>query len=264
LRRVVPSFTVEVRRRPRLAITSSPIVRSPETKPPQAAFDRESHRAAAAAFEAKKVDQSPVGVAASYPKGRILPSLVADEPLRHLLRDASLSTAESEPTSRPLKRPSVRPLKGGAQASKPPRNSGSSSAESTPLADRLSAGSLQPSSARRDEGIGVSPSDPTTAPSQVVGNSGGPAPRAKAERRAKMPISLDDARATPLLNDQRSPMRTDSRATPPMSVDERSRQSRKRTIMGRYVFGDELKSGERWKRRLLRVALRRRHARWSC
>jgi hypothetical protein len=261
LRRAVPSFTVEVRRRPRLATKSNPDAQSSENKPPQGAFDRESHRAAAAAFEAKKVDQSPVGVAASYP--RILPSLVADEPLRRLLRDASLSTAESEPTSRPLKRPSVRPLKGGAQASKPPRNSGSSSAESTPLADRLSAGSLQPSSARRDEGIGVSPSDPTTAPSQVVGNSGGPA-RAKAERRAKMPISLDDARATPLLNDQRSPMRTDSRATPPMSVDERSRQSRKRTIMGRYVFGDELKSGERWKRRLLRVALRRRHARWSC
>jgi hypothetical protein len=70
-------------------------VQSSETKPSRAAFDRESHRAAAAAFEAKNVEQPLVDVAASYPKGRILPSLVADKPLGRLLRDASLSAAES-------------------------------------------------------------------------------------------------------------------------------------------------------------------------
>jgi hypothetical protein len=65
LRRAVSSFTVEVRRRPRLAITSNPHVQSSETKSPQAGFDRESHRVAAAAFEARKVDPSPVDVASS-------------------------------------------------------------------------------------------------------------------------------------------------------------------------------------------------------
>jgi hypothetical protein len=251
LRRAVPSFTVEVRRRSRLATTSSPNVQSSETKPPQVAFDRESHRAAAGAFEAKKVDQSPVDVAASHPKGRILQSLVPDEPLRRPLRNASSSAAESDPTSRAPKRPSVRPPKGRDQTSKPPRTSGSSSGESAPLVDRLSAASRQPSSVRPDEGIGVSPSDPTTPPIQVVGNSRGLALRAKAKRRDKMPISLDDGRGTRLLNDQRSAIAADPLATPPSSVDERARQSRKRTIMGRYVFGDELKLGERWKRRLL-------------
>ena len=108
MRRAVPSFTVEVRRRPRLATTSSPNVQSPETNPPQAAFDRESHRAAAAVFGAKKVDHSPVEVAASHPMGRILQSLVPDEPLRRPLRDASLSAAESDPPSRAPKRPSFR------------------------------------------------------------------------------------------------------------------------------------------------------------
>ncbi len=34
------------------------------------------------------------------------------------------------------------------------------------------------------------------------------------------------------------------------TVDDVSRPKRKRTIMGRYVFGDELKPGEHWKRRL--------------
>ena len=68
-----------------------------------------------------------------------------------------------------------------------------------------------------------------------------------------MPIFLDAGGATPLLTDQRSTIGTYSLATPPSSVGELSRQSRKRTIMGRYVFGDELKPGERWKRRILRT-----------
>jgi len=144
-----------------------------------------------------------------------------------------------------------------AQTSKPPRNSGSSSADSMPLADRLSAASRPLSGARSEEGIGVSASVLTTAPSQVVGNSSGPALRAKAKRQDKMPISLDDGGATPLLNDQRCTI-ADSPAMPPSSADE-PRQSRKRAIMGRRTFGDELKPGERWKRRLLH-ALRRRHA----
>jgi hypothetical protein len=45
--------------------------------------------------------------------------------------------------------------------------------------------------------------------------------------------------------------RTDSPATLPSRVADRSPQGRKRTIVARYVFGDELKPGERWKRRLL-------------
>src|SRR5271166_3393763 len=165
LRRTVPSFTVEVRRRPRLAATSRPNEQSLETKPLPAAFNRELHPAETAVIGAKKADQSCVDVSA--PKGRILPSLVADEPLSRLFRDASLSATESEPTSRVRKRPA----KGRAHTFKPPRSSESSPAESTPLADELSAASRQPTSARSDEAIGVSPSDPTTAQSQVNGSS---------------------------------------------------------------------------------------------
>jgi hypothetical protein len=243
LRRTVPSFTVEVRRRPRLATTSDPDAQSSETRSPRAGFDRESHRIAAAPFEAKEVDQSPVDVAASHPMRRILPSLIADEPSRRPLRDAALTTAESEPPSRAPKRRD--------QASKSPRNSGFSSAESAPLAERLSTASRQTSSVQSDEGAGVSPRVATIAQSQVVGDSGGLALSAKARRRDKLAISCDDDRAKPLPNDQRSAIGTDSPATLPSIVDDRSPQSRKRTIMARYVFGDELKPGERWKRRLL-------------
>jgi hypothetical protein len=163
LRRTVPSFTVEVRRRPRLATTSDPDAQSSETRSPRAGFDRESHRIAAAPFEVKEVDQSPVDV--SHPMRRILPSLIADGPSRRPLRDGALTKAESEPPSRVPKRRD--------QASKSPRNSGFSSAESAALAERLSTASRQTSSVQSDEGAGVSPRVATIAQSQVVGDSGG-------------------------------------------------------------------------------------------
>ena len=209
MRRPVPSFTVEVRRRPRLAITSNPVAQSSETKPPQAAFDRESHRAAAAAFGARKTDGSPVDVAASHPKRRILPSLVPDEPRHRLVEDAPVSAANSESPSRAPKQPSVRAPKRerGDRGSKSPRNSTFSSDENAPSAERSSTKSLPTSSVQSDEEAGATPRDPTGAPSQVVADSPGLALSAK---------------------------------------------GRKRTIMARYVFGDEDKPGERWKRRLRR------------
>jgi hypothetical protein len=204
LRRAVPSFTAEIRRRPRLAATSNPDAQSSENKPPQAVFDRESHGEVAAAFGAQKTDPSPVDVGTSRPAGRILPSLVPDEPGDRLCEDARVSTAESEPPPRVPKRPWVRAAKQGEQASKSPWSSSFSSDENAPLAERSSTKSLATSSVQLDEGAGATPKDPTRAPSQ--GGSGG--------------LAL-------------------------------SGKGRKRTILARYVFGDEDKPGERWKRRLV-------------
>jgi hypothetical protein len=237
LRRAVPSFTVEVRRRPKRATTSKPDAQSSEARSPHAS-------------EAKKVDPSPVEVARS-PKGRILPSLVPDESLRRTLRDAALTTAEFDPPSRAPKRTPSGTSKGKDQASKLLRNSGVSSDENAPVAERVSTTSRQTASVQSDDGAGASPRVATTAQSQVVGESGGLAPSAKAKRRGKIAISRDDVRAKPLPNDQRSAIGTDSPATPSSVVDDRSPHGRKRTILTRYVFGDELKPGERWKRRLL-------------
>ena len=208
LRRAVPSFTVEVRRRPRLATTSNPDAQLSETRSPQAGFDRESHRVAAAAFAAKKTNPSPVDVASS-PKGRILPSLVPDESLRRTLRDAAPTAAESDPLPAPKRRD---------QASKSPRNSGFSSAANAPLAERLSTASRQTSNVQSDEGAGVSPRVETTEPSQVVGDSGGLALGAKARRRDKVAISRDDVGVRRLPREQRSAIGTDSPATLPSRV----------------------------------------------
>jgi hypothetical protein len=172
VRRAVPSFTVEVRRRPKRATTSKPDAQSSETRFPDAGFDRASHCVAAPAFEAKKVDPLPT-VAVSTPKGRILPSLVPDDSLRRTLQDATLTTAESDPPSRAPKRPPMRTSKGKDQKSKLLRNSEVSSGGNAPLAERLSTTSRQTASVQSDDAAGVSPRDPTTALGQVAGDSSG-------------------------------------------------------------------------------------------
>jgi len=155
MRRAVPSFTVEVRRRPRLPITSNPGAESSQSKPPQAAFDRALHGAAAAAFGAK-MDRSPVDGAPSRPRGRILPSLVPDEPRHRLREDAPVPAPDSERPSRAPKRPpSVRVLKRASQASKSPRNSSFSSEEHTPSAERPSTNAQQTFSIQSDEEAGA-------------------------------------------------------------------------------------------------------------
>ena len=242
MRRAVSSFTVEVRRRPRLAITSKSHVQLSEIKSPGAGFDRESHRVAAAAFEAKKVDPSSVDAESSR-RGRILPSLVSDQSRHRLLEDAPVSAADSEPPSLAPKRPSD-------QASKSLGNSSFSSDENAPLAQRLSTKSRRMSRVQSDEGAGTS----TRIAMPVPGSPETPATLAqfaKAGRRDHLAISCNDDRAKPLLNDQRSAIGTDSPATHHSGADDRSPQGRKRNILARYVFGDELKPGERWKRRLL-------------
>jgi hypothetical protein len=207
LRRAIPSFTVEVRRRPRLATTSNPDVQSSETKSAPAAFDRASQRPAVAAFAAQDADPSSVDVMASHRRGRILPSLVSNERWHPLLEDAAVPATDSEPRSRAQKRPSERARKRADRASKSPRNSTFSPEENAGLAERPSTKSQRTSRMQSNDGAGATLRDPTRAPSQVVDDSQG--------------LTLTANRG-------------------------------KRTIMARYVFGNEDKPGERWKRRLLR------------
>jgi hypothetical protein len=246
LRRAVPSFTVEIRRRSGRATTLSPRAPSCSARSPQAEFGRESHRAPAVLFVAKDADASPVEVA-SAPKGRILPSLVRDEPLRRKLRDAAPTPAESASSSRAPKRPSQRK----DQATKLLRNSSVSAHESQQVVEEKLTASRRMSRVQSDDGAGASPRGQTRALSQVGRDSRDLALGAMAKRFDKIAISRDDLSAEPLPDDQRSATRTDPAAPLSSRVDGRSPGSRKRTIMARHVFGDELKPGEWWKRRLL-------------
>jgi hypothetical protein len=250
LRRGIPSFTVEVRRRPRLATTSSQDAQSSDAKTRPAAFERESHRVAAATFGAKTSTQPSGDGAASQPKGRILQSLVPQKATGGQLQDARFSAATSNPMSRARKPPSVRALNGEDQKSSLPRTVEASSDLMPQLADGSSVASVPPSVESPSDETAVSPGMPTATSNRVVGHSGDPAQRPQAKQRVQIVIALDDSPAAAPAKDQRSITRTDSLGTLPMAVDDVSRPNRKRTIVGRCVFGDELKPGERWKRRL--------------
>ena len=79
LRRTVPSFTVEVRRRPRLAASPRDEVLSLESKVRPTAFERDFLRITAATFEPKTSNPLAGVGAASHPTRRILESLVPDK-----------------------------------------------------------------------------------------------------------------------------------------------------------------------------------------
>jgi hypothetical protein len=184
LRRAIRPFTVEVRRRPRFATTSNPNAQSSAAKSPQADFEGESRRAEVAVFGVQEADLSHV--VASQPTGRILPSLVPDEPRHRLLEDVPISAIDSKPLSRAPKRQSVWAPKREGQASKLPRNSSLSSSENGALAEKSSTRSQQTSRMQSDEGASATPRDPTRAPSQVIGDSCGLTRSAKGRTRTIM------------------------------------------------------------------------------
>src|SRR5208337_2572022 len=173
LRRAVPSFTVEVRRRPRLATHSSQDLHLSETKTWPAAFENESHRLAARTFGAAKTPNQPSGDgAASYPKRRILPSLVPEKPPGGQPQDAFLSAGASHPMSHAQKPTSAAPIKGKDHISASPRNLEASSELTAQLAERSSAGSAR-SSASSSDGTAVSLGVPKATANDVVADTGG-------------------------------------------------------------------------------------------
>jgi hypothetical protein len=244
LRRTVPSFTVELRRRPRLATNSSQNPRLSETTILQAPFERGSHRVAAAAFEAN-TSTSPGKVAPAQPTGRILHCLVPDETPLGQPREVLLSSPSSDLTSVPQSRRRARASGGGDQTKKLPRNSESSPIEITAVQETRSTASHRSSSEPTGEMTGVTLSGSTVASNQVFDSSGG-----RALIRRETQVSLDGS-ADPLVKDRRSDTKIDIVTTSVPTVVEPPRQTRQRNIMARYVFGEELRPGERWKRRLI-------------
>ena len=250
MRRAVPSFTVEVLRRPRLATKASQDLQLLETKTQPTAFESESHRLAALTFGAPKTPNQPSGDgAASYPKPRILPSLVPESPPGGQPQDAFLSTGAPHPTSHARKPTSAAPIEGMDHMPASLRNLEATSELTAQLADKSSDGSAR-SSASSIDGTAASSGVPTATANDVVADAGGTAPRPMAKPRVRVPIALGASPVPGAAKDRGLIARTDALDALPTVVDEVSRPKRKRTIMGRYVFGDELKPGERWKRRL--------------
>jgi hypothetical protein len=231
LKRNIPSFTVEVRRQPRRASNPSANGRLFETAPIRTAFDRDTQRAADAVFEAKAPEQPLPDSAPSAPKGRILPSLVVDDASMRSFREDLEQLDES--ARGPPKRRSARFQK-TAKPSKSRRISASPTAETAPLA----------------VAIVVPPSEPPAASREAAGSAGAPASHKAPKRRVKKPKVPEYDRIAAWLAQPEPMIIAHSPPAAPSPVGEVSPNTRKRSIMGRYVHGDELKPGERWKRLL--------------
>ena len=234
LKRNIPSFTVEVRRQPRRASNPSANGRLFETAPIRTAFDRDTQRAADAVFEAKAPEQPLPDSAPSAPKGRILPSLVVDDASMRSFREDDPEQLD-ESARGPPKRRSARFQK-TAKPSKTRRIS-ASTAETAPLAPPA-------------EAILVPPSEPPAASREAAGSAGAPASHKAPKRRVKKPKVPEYDRIAAWLAQPEPTIIAHSPPAAPSPVGEVSPNTRKRTIMGRYVHGDELKPGERWKRLL--------------
>lgn len=228
MKRAVPSFTVEVRRRPRLVTKSGHIEQSLEAKIRPTASESDSYRLAAAEIPR----QSSHDANAGYQKGRILPSLVPELPFQ----DAPSSAA----ASRRRKPSSVRALRGKDYASKLSRSLEALPELTAQLADRSPIGSVR-SSVVPIDGTAVLGGGPSPTANLFAGNSSGPPPSRKARRRAQIPTAHDASSVPISAQGERSITRIESSKAPATAVDDASRPKRKRTIMGRYVFGDELK-----------------------
>ena len=118
LKRPIPSFSVEIRKRPGRTADPGVNTRLFETKAPLSEFDRDSHRAAAAIFAPRSDVVAPILAPKSAPAGRVLPVLVVDQPLNTESRDELSPTTNIEQSSQAADRPPPRSREGGASPSK--------------------------------------------------------------------------------------------------------------------------------------------------
>lgn len=234
MKRPTPSFTVEVRRHPGRASTPGINTRLFDAKPVRSEFDRESHRAADAVFETKPPIRTANLAETTFPKGRVLESLVveapkpvaddrSDSPGDELARVFGRSKASASPKDASAPTPRRRP--------EPPANDSSALAKAAEL--------FSPRSKAKAE----------TAPSPVAEPAGVPTPRVarKKPAPAKPSLRAKNKVASEVLKVAAVPA---TPAEPPSAVTRVAPRLRKRMVHGRWVVGDEVKPGERWKLRL--------------
>ena len=245
MKRVLPSFTVEIRRQQRRAPTSANLgwVR---TKPAFIAFSDKQLSSTAA--EIRKVDAPVAEPGAPRPSGRILPDLSEIDLRSNRVVDASSSNAETRGRK-------FRPTTDAGQNGRPRgRTRTSTSENAAPMADPpIPPESPACSRLGRSSSIASPPSMP---PPSTVSVDDVSATNVRVTRHDKAPTLSESPQAPPSREASRPLLPADapSGQTPP--VPEESPTDRRRKILGRFIFGGDLKPGERWKRRLPKCALR--------
>ncbi len=209
------------------------------------------HEPGQAGLEANQAEKPVFEVDPAIPSGRILPSLIESSPW-------TLPPAEAEP-SRRLARGALRKDKPTrptevVAGDVPKRRKG------RPPSDRVDAGSTIGSDSASRQSPPPRSNDSPHAASQVMQpiNQGQIAAKSTATRKPRRRDDLSTThmslRITTLPIDAEPLPAPDAQPSRPSDLEDDAPRERRRSIMARYVFGTELKPGERWKSRL-------RHAR---
>ena len=243
--RVLPSFTVEIRRQQRRAPTSANHGWVPTTPALIAFSDKQLSSTAA---EIRKVEAPVAEPGAPRPSGRILPDLSKIDLRSHRVVEASSSHAETRgrkfrPTTGQIGRPRGRPRTSTSEIAAPVADP--AVPPESPACRRL-GGSLSI----------ATPSPPSAPPASTVSVDHASATNVRVTRRDKAPTFSESPQAPPSREALHPLLPTDapSGQTPP--VPEESTADRRQKFLGRFIFGGDLKPGERWKRRLPKCALR--------
>jgi hypothetical protein len=219
LKRVPPSFIVEYRQTRQRPSPGGVKLSWADTNRVPRGPNKTTHRDAISVFNTASAEQPAEVVAPSISAGRILPSLVEAEPLTAQSSSGARQTGHITPA--PVSQTAARPLSEPIHAAKglePPLAVASTLVPEQPVTSHLGVAKV--------------------ARPRLKKRTGHPA-----ERQEK----LVDAAPPP-------PSRSDIALTNSPSdlpaVGEPSSTVRKGRILGRYVFRDELRPGETWKRRI--------------
>jgi hypothetical protein len=251
LKRPIPSFSIEIRRRPGRANGPGIDARLLETKAPLSEFDRDSHRAAAAIFAPRSAVVAPIMAPTSAPTGRVLPVLVFDQPLNAASRDELSTVAESERELQATDRPAPRSRDHFASPPKS-RNRSVPSPEKPPsiASNRPGAAVDDSPKPRTDDGARNSKRKRAAQESGNARRASVQTSHVSAAPRNNKQVALMDHRPSQLSEDRNPTSVVGDLQVPSSNASVATPRIRKRTILGRYVTGDELMPGQRWKLRL--------------
>jgi hypothetical protein len=251
LKRPIRSFSIEIRKRPGRATGPGINARLFETKAPLSEFDRDSHRAAAAIFAPRSAVVAPIITSPSATAGRVLPVPVVDQPLNTEPHNDFSPEVESERESQTADKSTPRSRDGRASPSKSRILSAALPTEQPSVASDRPASAVEHSAKpRSDDGA------KNSAPKRVTKESGNgklaraQPPRASAPRSNSKPTALMEQRPASSSEDQAPTSLVVDLQSPSSNMNQAEPRIRKRAIWGRYVTGEELKPGERWKSRL--------------
>ena len=243
MKRVLPSFEVEIRRRQKRAPPSANLGWV-QTKPALTAFSDQQLSSTAA--EISKVNAPVAEPGAPRPSGRILPDLSEID-----LRSVGASSSNAETRGRKF-----RPTMDAGQIGRPRRRPRTSMSENAPPMADPPISPESPACGRLGGSSSIAPSPPSAPPASTVIVDDVSATNAGMTRRDKPPTFSERPRAPPSREASRPLLSADAPSEETSPVPEESPADRRRKIRGCFIFGRDLKPGEGWKRRLPKCSLR--------